>query len=230
MELQNKTLDKVSDTLHFGILLTIIGGFLETYSYIGRGHVFANGQTANIANFGMHLAAGNWPVAVKYLIPVLGFGAGVYLAEWIKTLLERHPQLHWKQGVLLLEGALMLVTASLPSGAGDSAANTVIAIICGLQLDTVRKINGYAYATTMCTGNLRSATEAFYRCFALRHPGEGAKAAHYYGIILIFILSAILGGLFTQWLGQITILFCLIPLAICYTLLRQEKKETHPER
>ncbi|MBS4784746.1 MAG: DUF1275 domain-containing protein [Clostridiales bacterium] len=220
---QKHSADEVSEALHFGILLTIIGGFLETYSYVGRGHVFANGQTANMAKFGMNLAAGDFPEAVKYLIPIVCFAVGVYLAEVIHTLFQRRRLLHWKQAVLLLEGGLTLLTAALPGGAGDTAANVVIAIICGLQVEAFRKLHSYAYTTTMCTGNLRSATEAFYRFFALRQPEEGGKAAHYYGIILIFIFSAVLGGLFTDRFGHPAILFCLLPIGLCFLLLHRAR-------
>jgi uncharacterized membrane protein YoaK (UPF0700 family) len=37
-----------------------VGGYLDAYSYLARGHVFANAQTANVVLFGVRAAAGNW--------------------------------------------------------------------------------------------------------------------------------------------------------------------------
>ncbi len=34
-------------------ILAIVGGFLDSYSYLMRGHVFANAQTGNIVLFGV---------------------------------------------------------------------------------------------------------------------------------------------------------------------------------
>lgn len=207
-----------SEALLFGILLTIIGGFFETYSYVARDHVFANGQTGNMARLGINLAMGDFAGAFKYLIPIVCFALGVYFAEWVKTFCERHGNLHWKQAILLIEIALTVITALIPTEF-NTAANVMIGVLCGLQMEAFRKIKTYSYNSTMCTGNLRSGTEAFYRFFALRKPDEESKAFHYYGVIVIFILSAALGNILTTYFGTYAILFCVIPMALCLVIL-----------
>ena len=99
----------------------------------------------------------------------------------------------------------------------------LIGVLCGLQMEAFRRLKTYAYNSTMCTGNLRSAAEAFYRFFALRQPSEGSKATHYYGIIAIFILSAALGSITTEHFGNYAILFCVIPLCACLWILAQNR-------
>jgi uncharacterized membrane protein YoaK (UPF0700 family) len=47
---------QVSESFALAVLLTLSGGFMDAYSYIGREHVFANAQTGNILLFGIHLA------------------------------------------------------------------------------------------------------------------------------------------------------------------------------
>lgn len=211
-----------SEALLFSILLTIIGGFFETYSYVARDHVFANGQTGNMARLGMNLAAGDFGGAFKYLIPIVCFALGVYFAEMVKTYCERHNLLHWKQAILLIEILLTVITALVPNEY-NTAANVLIGVLCGLQMEAFRRLKTYAYNSTMCTDNLRSATEAFYRFFALRQPSEGSKATHYYGIIAIFILSAALGSITTEHFGNYAILFCVIPLCACLWILAQNR-------
>ena len=39
---------QMSSSLAVGILLALAGGFMDAYSYMARGHVFANAQTGNI--------------------------------------------------------------------------------------------------------------------------------------------------------------------------------------
>ena len=44
-------------------VFAIVGGFLDAYSYLARGHVFANAQTGNVVLLGVRAAAGNWTSA-----------------------------------------------------------------------------------------------------------------------------------------------------------------------
>ena len=212
-----------AETLLFGMLLIFIGGYLEAYSYIGRGHVFANGQTGNMALFGMHFMAGNWQKAWRYFVPIPCFAAGVFLADTMKAAAWKQRQLHWQQAVLLLEALFLCGTAFIPAGNTDIYANMVIAVICGLQIEAFRKMKGYAYATTMCTGNLRSATEALFHAVCLKEPGETEKAKHYISVITLFILGAVVGGKCTEIFGIWSSLFCLFPLCICIFLLYEKE-------
>jgi hypothetical protein len=41
------------DTLPTGLLLACAGGFLDAYTFVGRGGVFANAQTGNIVLLGV---------------------------------------------------------------------------------------------------------------------------------------------------------------------------------
>lgn len=120
-----KPRNDASEALLFSTLLTVIGGFFESYSYVARDHVFANGQTGNMAKLGMNLAAGDFAGAFKYLIPIVCFALGVYLAEMVKTFFERHHLLHWKQAILLIEILLTVITALVPSEY-NTAANVLI--------------------------------------------------------------------------------------------------------
>ena len=46
-------LKKASESYIVGVLLAIAGGFLDVYTYISRGGVFANAQTGNIVLLGI---------------------------------------------------------------------------------------------------------------------------------------------------------------------------------
>ena len=49
MELNEKIREKqMSENFILGIMLALTGGFLDAYTYITRGGVFANAQTGNI--------------------------------------------------------------------------------------------------------------------------------------------------------------------------------------
>ena len=69
-----------SESFFVGALLSLAGGFLDAYTYITRGGVFANAQTGNMVLLGLRLSEHRWSDSLSYLIPILAFAAGVLLA------------------------------------------------------------------------------------------------------------------------------------------------------
>ena len=68
---------QTSESLFLAALLAIVGGFLDAYSYLLRGGVFANAQTGNIALLGVYIQRRNGSMIIHYLVPILAFAAGV---------------------------------------------------------------------------------------------------------------------------------------------------------
>ena len=108
--------DQMSDSFRIGAILAAVGGFLDAYTYLARGQVFANAQTGNIVLLGVHLSEGDFKKALSYLVPILAFVAGVFVDEWIKHRLEGKLALHWRQTVLLIEILALVVVIFLPLG------------------------------------------------------------------------------------------------------------------
>ena len=77
---------QMSETLRLGIILALSGGFMDAYSYLERGNVFANAQTGNLLLFGVNLAEGNYFAMLSYLLPVLAFTLGILLADTVRCL------------------------------------------------------------------------------------------------------------------------------------------------
>ena len=204
-EKQNR---QMSESFLIGALLAVVGGFLDAYTYLLRGGVFANAQTGNIVLLGLNLAQMRIGRVFYYLIPILAFAGGVLAAELVKRRFREHPRLHWRQIVVAVEILVLAGVAFLPRGDLDVLANVAISFLCAMQVESFRKINGSAYATTMCTGNLRSATELIYRFCVSGDPQERKKSLQYYGIILFFIAGAILGSWLAALYAERSVLFC----------------------
>jgi len=75
---------QMSESLPVGILLALSGGMMDAYSYIGRGHVFANAQTGNILLLGISLSQGQWGECLRYVCPVAAFIAGIALSNVVR--------------------------------------------------------------------------------------------------------------------------------------------------
>lgn len=210
---------QMSDSFLLGSLLAVTGGYLDAYSYLIRGHVFANAQTGNIVLLGMNLAEGRLSQAFSYLIPIIAFGLGVLAAELIRHFAHPstptpcvdstlRPRFHWRQIVIVVEILVLLLVAFLPHGRWDTLVNTLISFLCAMQVQSFRKFHGNAYATTMCTGNLRSATELLWRFLSLRDKNALRKSLLYFAIILFFIGGAALGSLLTSLFAEKAVLLC----------------------
>ena len=105
--------EQMSESFLIGVLLAIVGGFLDAYTYMIRDGVFANAQTGNIVLLGIHLAEGKWLQACTYFIPILAFVLGIFLNEWIRKLFLPLPKIHWRQIVILFEMAILFIVALL---------------------------------------------------------------------------------------------------------------------
>ena len=106
---------QTSETLPVGLLLALAGGFLDAYSYLNRGQVFATAETGNLVLLGINFSMGNWSQALHYLLPVLAYTAGVLVTELLRRRLgEEGGWLHWRQYLLLMECVVIGAVAFLP--------------------------------------------------------------------------------------------------------------------
>lgn len=195
---------QMSESMPLAIVLTLAGGFQDAYSYNCRDHVFANAQTGNIVLLGQHLASGEFQMALRYLFPLAAFISGVYITELVKHLCRDYQKIHWRQIILLLEIILLLVAGAMPQSL-NIPANVLLSFACAMQVDSFRKFSGIPCATTMCIGNMRSATEMLCRYHITGDPQLKHKSRHYYFIILIFAIGAAIGAVLSQRIGDFAI-------------------------
>ena len=224
---------QMSESLLLGVLLAVAGGFFDAYTYLCRGKVFANAQTGNIVLFGAKLAERDWLRAAEYLLPILAFALGVVAAELVKRRYKRRQNqdinIHWRQIVVLVEIVLLVVAAFMPQSL-NTTVNIMISFICAMQVESFRKVRGSAFATTMCTGNLRSGTEQLIVWAQTGDKGALRKVRNYYSIIAFFILGGAAGALSTTRWGEKSLLLTCIPLILVFAVMFIEEEHTMEEQ
>ena len=202
------------------LALAVVGGFLEAYTYVTRDGVFANAQTGNIARMGLSLAQGNLLLTLRYLIPVIAFMAGVTL-----SLQLRRVRPDWEKLILGLEIALLFLVGLVPEGRLNMLATVTVSFVCAIQVESFRKFGEHAFASTMCTGNLRIATEHLNRYFAEKHREELHTALQYYGIDLMFAAAVLAGYWVTRAFSVRAVWWALlIPAALLVYLRKSETR------
>ena len=96
--------------------------------------------------------------------------------------------------------------------------NVTVSFICSLQVNSFRRTRGLPYATTMCTGNLRSAGE---HVFAWAHGDKtaGRAALRYCAVILVFCAGAWAGAVLAGAWGVHAVWACSAALLAAFGLM-----------
>ena len=204
-----------SETFLVAALLAVAGGFLDAYTYLCRGGVFANAETGNLVLLAVQLTEGNWTKAAHYFVPILAYSMGILTVELVKKHHHSAGRFHWRQMMLLLEMLALLATSFVPLGRWDRAVNVTVAFVCAVQVETFRKVRGNPFASTMCTGNLRSGMESLFHGIWNRDSERIGKSACYFGVICCFLLGASLGVLVSGRTPQRAVL---IPVALQFAV------------
>ena len=185
------------ESLPVACLLTFAAGLLDIYSYMLRGHVFANAITGNMVLLGMNLAAGHWLNCGRYLFAISAYGAGILVAN----IIHEKIRLPWN---LLVNG--------------------MISFICAMQVRAFQHVHGLPFVSTTCTGNLRKGTNALFSGLFHHNPEEIYKAKHYYLVILSFVFGAVIGAFAFRDVSPYAVF--IIPIVFCVVLwmISVEKK------
>lgn len=213
----------IAHTLWLGIPLAIVGGYLDAYTYFYHGGVFANAQTGNMVFLGLSLARGAFSDAISYLVPIFAFAAGVFLTERMRKKKSAFWFFQWRHIVLAVEATLLFIIGLLPHTIPDNVVNVVVSFICAMQVNSFAKLHDSNYATTMCTGNLKSATQALADSIYGYDPESFPVFLRYIAVLLAFCGGAALGAVMTKVLAARSAWFCTLILVGCIVLLYSDR-------
>ena len=207
--MHNLSEKQMSEAFINSVFLALSGGFQDAYTYFTRGEVFSNAQTGNVVLMSQHFMMGEWIAGMRYLLPILAFAAGVFVAETV-------------QGILLAEILILVIVGFIP-GSWNTAATILVSFSCAMQVQSFRKVKGYSYASTMCIGNLRSGTAALSLYTREHNFDQLRQALYYFGVILFFAIGAGIGGILSTALGFRAIWVSGGLLAVSFLLMFLEK-------
>ena len=217
---------QMSESFLTAVFLSLSGGLQDAYTYLFRGKVFANAQTGNIVLLSANIMDGRWDKVLHYLVPLCAFALGVLVAEKMREQFQAMQRLHWRQLVVLGEVLLLFAVGFLPQSQ-NLLANAIVSFSCAMQVQAFRKVDGYAFASTMCIGDLRSGVEAFCIWRKTHEPHAKDRMVRYFGIILLFALGAGLGSKSAAQLGgrAIWISCCFLLVSFALMFIREDLEE-----
>lgn len=188
-------------SLWFALLLTLANGFLDAHTYLARGGVFANVQTANVIFGAIDTSERRFALALAHLWPLLAFIAGVTLASHIKSgRVERavpRPLL-W---TMAIQAVALAIIGFVPASVPHSYVTVPISFLAAMQIGLFRNIGDLVYLPVATTGNLMRFVEAGYDGFVERN-GASRRACGVYGALIgAFACGALAGAVASRAWG-----------------------------
>ena len=184
-----------------GALLVTSNGFVDAYTYLAHGGVFANAQTGNVILFGVGLAKPNEVDALTHLWPVIAFVVGIVVAHLFRgEAATRH--LHYPlRYVLGLQALVLVAVGLLPASAPEPSITTSIGFVAALQFSLFRSVRTATVVPVAMTGNLMRTTDAVLTALRGRRREDVALAVLYVSLVLGFGAGAVVGALVTGVVG-----------------------------
>jgi uncharacterized membrane protein YoaK (UPF0700 family) len=208
----------VVSILVIACLFSIAGGYLDAYSYLAHGHVFANTQTGNFVLFSVEASHGHWSQAVRHLPPIIASSLGVAVATWLGVHAERgilRATLLCQAFELVILAALVAVGARLP----DASVVPIIPFVAALQNTSFNRVGPWPFNSAMTTGNLRDATSGWVLWSAGREIAANRRKAITFSLIcLLFLVGALCGGSYTRVDSEHALVPCIAVIAVGFVL------------
>lgn len=217
-----------SQRMRVAYLLTLIGGYMDAYTYFERGGVFANAQTGNIIKLGIALANGTSDLYLRYLIPICTFTLGLLASMIIEEVLERRQMRLVRRTVLAAEIVGLGIVGLIPLRESlDIVANSIVSIVAAMQYETFTTFRGEAIVTTMSTGNLKKCVDALFAGVVQRDPEKIMRSMLFLSIIMTFTLGAIVGTRCCDALGRAAVLPLMAGLGCAIGIITVLRRANH---
>ena len=221
-----------AEHLSVSSLLATAGGFLDGFTYVGHGHVFANAMTGNVVLLGVETLVSrgaNHSLAngsLRHLPPIVMFLLGIFAARALDLRPMRHLRMSPYAAVLVIEMATLLVLAWMPEKTSDFVFTNSIAFAASMQVQTFRSVAGYSYNSTFTTGNLRMLSVGVFDWRFGRDADtrrQALNATRIFGVICgVFLAGAALGGFAVVHVGDRALLIEIALLLLVLVLVERE--------
>jgi len=200
-------------------LLIFVAGWFGAYTFLLRGGVFCNAQTANIVLFAMAIGSREWSRAAYLMVPITAYFAGAFFSEYLGKSVKKFHFLRWDTLLVAIEVLVIIVLGALPKEAPNQICQVALNFICSMQFNTFRQVEGVPASTTFVTNHIRQVGSAAAK-YIRHYDGASAKKIKVHGALLLFFLfGAIAGTICSEIFSYYSIWGTAIVLAIIFIRL-----------
>lgn len=187
--METKKQRQMSEAFCNSAFLALSGGFQDAYTYNTRDEVFSNAQTGNVVLMSQHFMTGEWMAGVRYLLPLVAFTLGVFIAEQIQYHYKDARRLHWRQGIILAEILILFAVGFIPKEF-NMVATVLVSFACAMQVQTFREGQRICVCEYDVYWKLKKRNSGTVRLFKRKKPEQFRQSMHYFAIIFIFAVGA----------------------------------------
>lgn len=205
-------------------MLIFAAGWFGGYTFILRGGVFCNAQTANVVLFAIALGSADWKRALYLVLPISAYLFGAFVSEHLGKSVKRLHLFRWDTILIGLECLIVFLLGLLPESAPDQICQVALNFICSMQFNTFRQMEGIPAATTFVTNHLRQVGSNLSR-YLRHHDRMSAKRIRVHGsLTLLFLLGTLISTICCHLFSYRSIWgACLVLLVIFFRLARVDR-------
>lgn len=203
------------------VLLMVTAGMMGAYTFVMRGGVFCNAQTANIVMMGIAFGKKNWELGFYFLIPIAAYCGGAILSEVLPHTVRKTCWLRWDTCLIAIEIVILFLIGWIPLSLPDQIVQILINFIASMQYNIFRQAEGIPMATTFCTNHVRQVGVCLAKI--LRGKGKDRGVLHR-GLVHLLMLTGFFTGacvltIFCAILKEKAIWIAIIPMMANFVLL-----------
>lgn len=195
-------------------LLMASAGMMGAYTYILRGGVFCNAQTANVLVMAMSFGKGDWLGGLYYLIPFSAYLLGAFVSEILPSPVKRLGFLRWDTYLVLLETAVLFLLGFIPLSVPHQVVQVIVNFLASMQYNTFRQAEGIPMATTFCTNHIRQVGVGFAKAIRKKDGTALRRGLIHLGMVACFFLGAALLTALCGYMAEKAVWLTLAPMGI----------------
>ena len=209
-------------------LLIFTAGMMGAYTYLVRGGVFCNAQTANVLMMALAIGRGQWSRGLYYLIPFTAYVLGAVVSEALPTGIRHKRVLRWDTLLIGFELLVLLLLGLVPSSWPVQIVQVTINFLASMQYNTFRQAEGVPMATTFITNHVRQIGVQTVTALRRHDRASSRRALRHLLMIFSFFLGVLVLTPLCGLLQEKAIWAAALPLLVCFVLqVRADLGEEH---
>ncbi len=201
------------------VLLMVSAGMMGAYTYVLRGGVFCNAQTANIVMMAIAFGQKQWSRGFYFLIPIAAYCVGAFLSEMLPRTVKKTGWLRWDTCLIAVEMAVLFFIGFIPSCLPHQIVQILINFIASMQYNTFRQAEGIPMATTFCTNHVRQLGVGLAKIIHRKDRSAGHRMFVHFLMLIGFFTGGCILTVACVFLHEKAIWLALIPMAVNFGML-----------
>lgn len=200
-------------------MLMLTAGIMGAYTFVLRGGVFCNAQTANFVMMAVAFGEGSWEHGFYYLIPITAYCSGALLSELLPNPIKKFGLLRWDTYLIGFEIIVLFIMGCLPLSVPDQIVQVSINFIASMQYNTFRQAEGIPMATTFCTNHVRQVGVGIAKYIQKRDKAALLKGFTHFKMIIFFFIGGVAVTALCHIIKEKAIWLALVPMTIIFITL-----------